>query len=82
MNKQDILTRAIELIYMSYGVYADSLMDTKYDAVRVEEMAANDSTTVGTIASLLDIVLMDRFNITEFENTYDDAEFLLNLARL
>lgn len=79
MTKTDIITRAIELIYISHGVDSGSLEGTYGDALKAEELVA-DNLTESSLCTLIDFGLY-RHDIHDAENTWDDATFLLNLVK-
>ena len=81
MTKEEILTRAVELIYMSHGVPSVALVDTSYDAARIMEVL-DDGSGHQTVAAILEIALMDRFKVSSFETVYDDAEMLVAISSL
>lgn len=79
MTKTEIIARAIELIYISHGVPADSLEGSYGDAMKAEELVA-DNLSESSLSTLLDFGLY-RHNVMDADSTWDDAEFLLNLVK-
>jgi hypothetical protein len=80
MTDNEILTRAVELIYMSKGIAERDLSDTATDASKIIEVVA-DGDGVRTVSAVLEIGLIDRFGVNAFDSVWDDAEFLFALAK-
>lgn len=69
-----LLTRAVELVYMSRGVPEADLSGTMDDARYIVE----DCDSVSMVLGKIDYVLM-QYGVSDYQ--YEDAEFLFNLSR-
>jgi hypothetical protein len=81
-TKQEILTRAIELIYISRDVKESELEGTSTDASTVLDIVNDGNGSETSSVNVLIDMGLDRHGAADHENTWDDAELLVGIAQL